>query len=334
MNDSLAMKRRDVLQNAAVGTGLALVPSMASASSNGPDDLEATMLDGQEEQETLRTAWGDLQELRFELERQYKVTFAFSDGGAKQIKSHSNGNVLTMVAFQGDFAARSHGSDSRQALLMWTAENGEPNEPQAFIEGMAADFDDLPADAFEHSEFQQAVSELDADRGRAMASHVSVFNIHDSEGTTTFVNVHSNAHNHGLLTEQAMAAAGETMSTRADAASSDIVYSSRLRPAADGITTMGHGDGGLKDCIKDAPLGAQAAACAVGCINAGTVIGAAACAACGCWVGCWVGNCSKHVGNDFCSATNFSCGLSILWPPNSGTCCVAFGCHFDCGWLS
>lgn len=328
-----AMKRRDVLQNAAVGAGLAVAPSVASASSNEPDGLEATMLDGRKELETLRSAWRDVQDLRSKLERRYEVAFTFSDGGAKQIESHSSGNVLTMAAFQGDFTARSHGSDSRQALLIWTAENGEPNEPQAVMEGMATDFDDLSADALEDSEFQQTVSDLNVDREEAMASHVSVLRTHDPEGTTTTLNVHSNVHDHGLLTEQAMAAAGEAVSAEADASSADIVYSSRISSSVDGVSTMGHGGGGLADCIKDSPVGAPGAACLATCYTAGSIITAAACAACGCWAGCWAGSCSKHVGDDYCSVTNFSCGLTIIFPPNAGSCCVAFGCHFDCGWL-
>lgn len=328
------MKRRDVLRHAATGTGIAFASASASASGDGSDQLEAEFLDGKEEKTVLRDAWQDVRELRTDVQRRYGLSFSRNDGGAKRITSTASGNELTMAAFESGFdSLGANPSDSRHALITWTAENGEANDPHAVVEGMASDFDDVSPRTLDDPEYREALDELDVSEEAALSSHVSVVRIHRADTQTTFLNVHANEHEYGLFAERAANAAGAQVSVDTEAGSSDVVFSSPIEATADGISTTGHGGGGLMDCVKDAPLGATAVACIASCVNAGTIIGAAACAACGCYVGCWAGSCSQHVGNEFCTVTEFSCGLSIIYPPTAGTCCVAFGCHFDCGWL-
>lgn len=330
----IAMKRRDILRHAATGTGIALASTTASASGNGPNQLETEFLSGKEEKTVLRDAWQDVRELRTDIQRQYGFSFSRNDGGAKRITSTASGNELTMAAFESGFDSLGNDpDDSRHALIMWTAENGEANDPHVVIEGMASDFDDVPTQSLDDQEYKEALNQFDASEEQILSSYVSVIRIHREDTQKTFLNVHSNSHEYGLLAEQAANAAEAQVSVDTEAGSSDVIYSSQVRATSDGISTAGHGGGGLMDCVKDAPLGATAIACIGSCVNAGTIVGAAACAACGCYAGCWAGSCSQHVGNEFCTVTDFSCGLSIVYPPTAGTCCVAFGCHFDCAWL-
>lgn len=329
------MKRRDVLRHAATGTSIAFTSTAVSASGDKSDQLEAEFLDGKEEKTVLREAWQDVRELRTDIQQQYGLSFSRNDGGAKRITSTESGNELTMAAFESGFdSLGANPDDSRHALLTWTAENGEANDPHVVIEGMASDFGDISTQSFDEPEYREALDELDVSEEQALSSHVSFLRIHREDTQKTFLNVHSNRHEYGLLAEQAANAAGAQVSVDTEAGGSDVIYSSQVQATSDGISAAGHDGGGLMDCIKDAPLGATAVACIGSCVSSGTIIGAAACAACGCYVGCWAGSCSKHVGNEFCTVTDFSCALSLLYPPTAGTCCVAFGCHFDCAWLS
>lgn len=335
------MNRRDILRNMAAGTGIAFTSTTASASvgdSENSPNLDSEVLSGFDELVELSEAWYNTQELRDEMEQQYGLEFSRSDGSSKRIKNPESENELTLTAFQSGLdSLGSNPDDSRHVLIIRTKENGDPNDPYAVIEGMASDFDEIPNKVLEDPGFSDSIGELDVSEEEAMSSHVSVVRIHKGDTQTTFFNVHSNQHEYGLLVEQAVNNGEEKLSTAADTQGSDIIYASEIHEDSEGATTMNHGGGDLMDCIKEAPLGATAAACIASCVNAQSLIGAAACAGCGCYAGCWAGSCAKHVSSGFCATLTSQCAISNIMPPmgvpDAGSCCVVFGCHFDCAWV-